>query len=105
MGPEDLKMLRETYRLTLENNKLLRKMRRSAFIHTVVWLIIYAALIIAPIWFYMTYLDTSVQNLLKAYDAFEGRGSQTAAQYQNLQNALQELRSKIPGFNATSSGQ
>ena len=36
MGPEDLKMLRETYRLTLENNKMLRKMRRSALIHTVV---------------------------------------------------------------------
>ena len=106
MGPEDLKLLRETYRLAQENNRLLRKMRRSAFIHTIVWLIIYAAIIAAPIWFYITYLDGAVQKALKAYDAIQGGGSQTAAQYEGLQNTIRELQSHLPSFGgATTSPQ
>lgn len=104
MGPEDLKLLRETYRLAAENNKMLRKMRRAAFVHTVVWLIIYAALVIAPIWFYMTYLDGAVQQLLKAYDAFEG-GTQTEQQYRAIHDAIQNLREKLPGYSAASTTQ
>ena len=105
MGPEDLKMLRETYRLTLENNRMLRKMRRQALVHTIVWLIIYAALILAPIWFYMTYLDGAVQQLLKAYDAFEGSNSHTAQQYGQFQDAVDNLREKLPGFSGTTTAQ
>jgi len=84
MGPEDLKLLRETHRLALENNKLLRKMRRSALIHTIIWLIIYAAIIAAPIWFYVTYLDGAVQNLLNTYEG--------------ARSAMQEIQSRIPSF-------
>ena len=84
MGPEDLNLLRETHRLALENNKLLRKMRRSAIIHTIIWIIIYAAIIAAPIWFYVTYLDGAVQNLLNTYGQARG--------------AIQEIQSRIPSF-------
>ena len=102
MGPEDLKLLHETYRLALENNKMLRKMQRRATVHMIVWLIIYAALIAAPIWFYVTYLDGAVQNMLKAYDAIQGGGSQTTRQYEGLHNAIEDLRTRMMGSSSPS---
>src|SRR3989344_710899 len=103
MGPEDIKLLRETHRLTLENNKLLHKMRRGATVRMIIWLFIYAAIIAAPIWLYVTYLDGAVQKMLKAYDAFQGTSSGAAQQYQGMQDAIKEFQARIGGGAASSS--
>ena len=41
-------LLRETYRLTRENNELLHRARRSAFFWGFIKFLIYAALLLAP---------------------------------------------------------
>lgn len=105
MGPEDLKLLRETHRLVEENNKLLRKMRRSALVHTIVWFIIYAAIIAAPIWFYVTYLDGAMQKVLETYDSLQGGGSQVSQQYEGLQDAIGDLRARLTGATSSDSSQ
>ena len=97
MGPEDLKLLRETHRLALENNQMLRKMRRGATVRMIIWLVIYAAIIAAPIWLYVTYLDGAVQKMLKAYDAFQGTSSGAAQQYQGMQDAIKDFQTRMGG--------
>ena len=97
MGPEDVKLLRETHRLALENNKILRGMRRGTWVRMIIWIIIYAAIIAAPIWLYMTYLDDTVQKMLKAYDSLQGSGSQAAEQYQGIQDAIKEFQTRMSG--------
>src|SRR5579872_3213248 len=100
--PNDQKLLQETYRLTKENNLLLRRMRRSAFWGRLFTLIFYAALLLAPIWFYWHYLNGTVQNLLAAYDRVEGTGTQAESEYQQFQQALQNFQQKLQGAAATS---
>src|SRR4051812_46184310 len=101
MDPDDKKMLIETHRLALENNKMLHRMRRAVWVRMVVWLIIYGAVIAAPIWFYMTYLDGAVRNLFHAYDQIQGAGQATESKYENFKSAVQNLESKIPGMNSS----
>jgi predicted PurR-regulated permease PerM len=102
MPPQRQPMLDEILRLTRENNRMLHKMRRSAFIGRVVTIIFYAALLLAPLWFYVTYLNGAVQNLLQAYDRVQGTGQQAESQYQQFEQALQQLRDKFGQFTSTS---
>ena len=95
-------MIQETYRLARENNAMLHKMRRSAFIGRLFTLLLYAALLLAPIWFYMTYLNAGVQSALAAYDRMQGTGQQAASQYQAFENELQQLQQKFQSFISTS---
>ena len=93
MESEDL--LRETYRLTLENNRLLHKMRRAAFWSRLVSFIVYGALLIAPVWFYMQYLSPIVDQMFKAAQQIQGTGAQASAQFTDLQQAWQQFESKF----------
>jgi uncharacterized oligopeptide transporter (OPT) family protein len=99
MESDDL--LRETYRLTLENNRLLHKMRRSAFWSRWISFIVYGALLVAPIWFYMQYLSPVVDQMYKTVQQVQGTGAQAQAQLTGLQQAWQQFESKLPGFNSS----
>lgn len=94
----DQQVLQETYRLAKENNKMLHAMRRSAFWGGVLKLIIYAVLLLAPLWFYMQYLSPIVSQALKTMQQVQGTGTQAQVQISNLQNMIKDLQSKIPGF-------
>lgn len=98
-------MLQEIHRLTQENNRLLHKMRRSAMWGRLVTFVIYAALLLAPVWFYLTYLNGTVQQLLKMYGQLQGGGQQAQGEYQQIQQALQQLQQKFQSFTSTSSHQ
>jgi hypothetical protein len=95
-------MLEEIHRLTVENNRMLHKMRRSAMIGRIFTLLFYAALLLAPIWFYMTYLNTTVQNALAAYDRMQGTGQQAENQFQALEVAFKQFQEKFQSFTSTS---
>ena len=56
----------EVYRLVKENNKMLHGMRRRAFFGGIFKLVFWIALIVAPIWFYQTYLSPVVGSMLKS---------------------------------------
>ncbi len=102
MGPDDLKMLRETYRLAQENNRMLHKIRRSAFIHSVIWIVVYGALIFAPIWFYLSYLQAPVQQMIKSYAQIASTGAQIHNQYQGFNQSVVNFLTKLPGATSAS---
>ena len=94
----DKQMLQETYRLAKENNHMLHAMRRNAFIGGILKLLLYAALLLLPFWFYMTYLNGVVQQMLQAYQQLQGTGAQAQAQIGDFQKTLSDLQNKLPSF-------
>ena len=93
MEPTDL--IKETYRLTLENNRMLHKMRRSAFWGRIVSIIVYGALLLAPIWLYMQYLAPIVDKMLQTAQQIQGTGASAQAQFSGLQDAWKAFEAKI----------
>ena len=91
-------MLRETYRLSVENNRMLHKMRRNAFWGGIVRALVYAALLAAPIWFYVSYLAPVVDKMFSTVQEIQGTGAQAQAQFSSMQEAWKQLQSKLPSF-------
>ena len=86
----------EIYRLVKENNKMLHGMRRNAFLGGAFKVIFWIALIIAPIWFYQTYLSPVVDSMLKSINQVGDAGANAQSQFRELQNVLQKFQSQIP---------
>lgn len=95
-------MMNAIFKMTKENNDLLHSMRRRAFLGGLLKFVIWTALLVAPIWFYMTYLNQSVQNVMQAVVQMQQTGTNVQANFTNLQNSLKQLESKIPGFSSAS---
>ncbi|HEY4487895.1 MAG TPA: hypothetical protein VJB97_00060 [Candidatus Paceibacterota bacterium] len=94
---EEHEMMREVHRLTLENNKLLKGMRRRAFWGGIVKFIIYIALFIAlPLWLYVTYLAPILEQMLDTYEQIQGTRAAAEAQYGDLQTMFNQLRQFLP---------
>ena len=94
----DQKKLDEIYRLTQENNRMLRGMRRHAFWGGILKFAIYAALLAAPFWFYMTYLNASVQRMLETVDRIQGKSAEAQAQISGFEAMWKDFQSKFPKF-------
>jgi hypothetical protein len=94
-------LLKEIYRLTHENNQLLHRARRSAFFWGFVKFLMYALLLLAPIWFYVTYLNGTVQQLLQAANKVEGANTQAQTQLQSFESGFQQLESRFGGSTTT----
>ncbi len=91
-------LLRETYRLAKENNRMLHAMRRNAFLGGMLRLVVYAVLIIAPLWFYATYLAPTVNQMIGTMNQVQGASAKAQAQFGDLQGLLDTLRSQLsPG--------
>lgn len=88
-------LLREIYRLSRENNEMMHHARRSAFFWGFIKFAIYAALLLAPIWFYVTYLNGTVQELLQTAQKVEGANTQAQSQLQSFENGLQQIESRF----------
>ena len=97
-------LLREIYRLTRENNDLMHRARRSAFFWGFVKFVVYAALLTAPIWFYITYLNGTVQQLLQDYNKIEGVNTQAQNQFQGIQASIQQFEARF-GYTPTTTQQ
>ena len=65
------KLLAENQRLLIENNALLRKMRRDAFIGTIFKVIWFAVLIGVPIYAYFNYILPNWENLQEKIEGLE----------------------------------
>jgi len=98
MDPSTQDAIRETLRLTRENNQMLHTMRRNAFIGGLFKFIIYAVLFAAPIWFYMTYISGTVDNLLTAVDKLNGTASAAQTKFTGFEDAVKDLESHLPAF-------
>jgi hypothetical protein len=99
-------MLVDIYKMVKENNHMLHSMRRRALIGGLLKFIIWTLLIVAPFWFYMTYLNTSVQQILSTFKQMQATGANAQSQLEAFQKSITDLENKIPGFpHATSTVQ
>lgn len=99
----DDRQFEEMYQLTKENNRMLHAMRRGAFWGGLFKLVMYAVFLILPLWFYMTYLNSSVQQMLAAVNKVEGTSAAAQTQLNGFQQAWQQFESHLPGFSPASS--
>lgn len=97
-------MLRETYRLAKENNKMLHKMRRNALWGGIIKFILYAALLLIPAYLYLQYLSPIVGQMLKTMQEIQGTGAKAQVQFADWQKMLDQIRNKVPGMSSSSSG-
>jgi predicted PurR-regulated permease PerM len=96
----DERMEQDLYRLTQENNRMLHAMRRGAFLGGIVKFILYAALLIAPVWFYLTYLNGTVQNLAQTINKVEGTSQQAQSQLNGFEQTWQQFEARF-GFGSS----
>jgi hypothetical protein len=105
MDPDHERLLKETYRLSLENNKILRKMRRGQLWSNIISWVIWGALLIAPIWFYMTYLSGTVDRILAATGVVQKSQQTDQSQMEQLKEAWQQFQSRFEDHGTTSQQQ
>lgn len=89
--------LQEIYRLTKENNQMLRAMRSHARWHLIYRLLMFVAIVAALIWFYLNFIGPSLQQMLDALNKIQGASTQAHDQLSSFTNSLEKLRSFIPG--------
>ena len=97
-------MLRETYRLSKENNKMLHSMRRHALWGGIIKFVLYAALLLVPAYLYLQYLAPIMQQMLHTMNEIQGTGTKVQTQFGDWQQAFDQLKNKIPGMSSSSSG-
>ena len=91
----------EMYRLAKENNKMLHAMRRNAFWGGIFKFIFWTAILIAPLWFYMTYLNTTVEKMLHTIDQIQGTGAKAQSQFNGIEASWKQFEAKF-GFGSSS---
>jgi hypothetical protein len=91
----DDQRLEEMYRLVRENNKMLHAQRRGAFIGGIVKAIVWIAMILVPIWLYMTYLAPLLQTTLNTMQQIQSVGGEAQAQLGGATETLKSLQEKI----------
>ncbi len=89
-------LVRENLRLTQENNKLLKKIRRSEVVNFWIRILFFLVLIGVPILVYQYYLEPYVQELFATYQ----RMQEDAASVRDLSSKLSVpdgLKALLPG--------
>ena len=88
--------LDEVYKLVKENNKMLRAMRRDAFVGGIFKFIFWIALFfILPYIIYVIYLKPYLSSLEAAYSSFNESANTLSGAAKDLEN----LQNQIPNFN------
>ena len=77
--------LNEVYKLAKENNKMLRAMRRDAFIGGIIKFIFWIAVVfVIPYFLYITYLQPQIEALTAAYENVENTTNSVNARLEGL---------------------
>ena len=87
--------MKEILRLTRENNTMLHKMRRGAYVKTLLQLVVYALLLIIPAYFYLQYMQPVVNQLMVTVQQIQGTGAQAQAQFSGLQEMWKAVSDKF----------
>ena len=96
MDDLDRTQLEQVLRLTKDNNRMLRAIRRDAFIGGVVKLLVWIALIVVPLWFYLNYLAPVVNSALETMQQVQQVQGSATAQFSELNETLEKLKGLIP---------
>ena len=73
-------------------------MKRNAFWGGIIRTIVYAALLAAPIWFYLSYLAPVVSRMLDEVQQIQGTSVQAQTKFSDLENTWNQFKNKIPGM-------
>jgi hypothetical protein len=101
VGMPDGGKLEEIYKLTKENNQMLRAMRRNARMHTFLKLIFYAVIAGGLIWSYIHIIGPLLMQMLDTLNKLQGASSQAQNQLSGFTDTLQKLTAWIPGASST----
>lgn len=85
--------LDELLRLTKENNRMLHKMRRSAWIGGIFRVAMWIAFIIVPLWLYLEYVAPIMAQMLASYEQIQGTTEAARVQLSGMQELLQKAQS------------
>ncbi len=91
----------EIYKLVRDNNKMLHSMRRNALWGGILKFVLYAILLLGPLWFYMTYVNGTVQQMLKTAEQVQGAGAKVQAQVGGFQDMWKQFEDKVLAFMRT----
>ncbi len=86
-------LLEETYKLVRANNKILRSMRRRAWVGSVVKVIFWALMVGVPAWLYYQYAQPLMGQLMDTIGQVQG----ASAQLQQIGGGLQQLNQGTTG--------
>lgn len=91
---DDRDAFQELVRLTKDNNRMLKAMRRDAFIGGVIKIVIYAVLIFLPIWLYQQIVAPQVDRLVQTAESVQQgvEGVKEASSLENVQGILDLLK-------------
>ena len=90
--------LEDILRLTRENNRMLHAMRRNAFIGGIMRFVVWAVLIVLPLWLYMQYVAPVMESTLAAMQQIQGSGAAVQGQFEGIQGAFEKLRAQFPQY-------
>ena len=93
--PPNNETLKEILRLTKENNTMLHKMRRGAFLKTIVQIFVYILLLVIPAYFYVQYMAPVVNQLITTVQQIQGTKTQAQAQLGSFQDMLKTFTDKF----------
>ena len=77
---------------------MLHKMRRTAFWGGIIKFVLYAALLLGPLWLYMSYLSPIVDQALNTMQQIQGTGARAEAQFGGIQGMLQQFQEGLTGL-------
>jgi len=80
-------MVEETLEIARDNNRMLRKMRRNAFIGGILRLVWWAVIIGVPVYVYLTIFQPYLEELGASYEGLRGQ----VEELKNIPGGLQDL--------------
>ncbi len=80
---------------------MLHKMRRGALMKTVFQLVIYAILLIVPIYFYLTYMAPVVNQMLDTVQQIQGTSAAAQERFGSLQDMFNTFADKFKAGTTT----
>jgi hypothetical protein len=94
-------LVRRTYELAQDNNRMLHAMRRNAFFGGLFRLVLWIVAVGVPLYLYFVYFQPVVEQLMQSIGAMKAAGASAGAQagqFSAQLSNLQELLQKLPGF-------
>ncbi|MBI2030314.1 hypothetical protein HYT05_01690 [Candidatus Kaiserbacteria bacterium] len=96
--------LNEILQLARDNNKMLHGMRRSAFFWGFMKFLVYMILFAAPIWFYLTYVSGTLDQMVTTINKMQGTAAQAEEKFDGFQTMVKDFREKLPAFMQANGG-
>ena len=94
---DSMESIEEILRLSRENNRMLHAMRRSSLLGAIFKTLLWIAMILVPLWFYLTYIAPVMESVLQTYQQIQGTGAQAQAQFGQMSDSLEKIQALFGG--------